>query len=191
MASRRVGRPACSNLRLVILVICFSSVFSLAYPPLYSSYSNARLIESNDDGTTTNALSPRGPFDPELQLGRQGYNVQIQPLRLVSPSISSVRFAISFYSWVMESALEHIQGGIGRWADLRYTYGEIYLSFKGLFTRVVDWEMIYEFAKWMRDRAELGLVGLYRGAIWNVDGEQYVRIVFGIMGMDEKDTVNE
>lgn len=91
----------------------------------------------------------------------------------------------------MESALEHIQGGIGRWADLRYSYGEVYLSFKGLFTRVVDWEMIYEFAKWMRDRAELGLVGIYRGAIWSIDGEQYVRIVFGIIGMDEKDTVNE
>ena len=42
----------------------------------------------------------------------------------------------------------------------------------------------------MKDRAELGLVGVYRGAIWNADGGQYVRIVFGIMGMDEKDTVD-
>ena len=192
MCSQGMGLPAYSHLHLAfLLIICFSSVFSIAYPHFSSSHSDARPIGFRGDGSTSNALLPRGPFDPELQLGRQGYNVQIQPLNLVSPVISSAGFARVFYSQVMASAWAHIQQGTGRWADLRYTYGEVYLSFKGLFTRVVDWEMIYEFAKWMRDRAELGMVGLYRGAIWSLDEEQYVRIVFGIMGMNEHDTVGD
>lgn len=79
----------------------------------------------------------------------------------------------------MAQALERIEDGAGRFGELRFTRGEVFLSFKGLIVPTVDWEMVYEFAKWMRDRAELGLVGVYRGAIWNEGFMQYVEIFFG------------
>ena len=127
----------------------------------------------------THELPPRSLIHAEVHLGAVPYGVKIRPLNFFSPVIAAAGFAESFYTQVMAQALERIEDGAGRFGELRFTRGEVFLSFRGLIKPAVDWEMVYEFAKWMRDRAELGLVGMYKGAIWNEGFMQYVEIFFG------------
>ena len=163
---------------LPYLFTCFAG----AYPTV--SYRTHELTPDLDDHTSANLFLSRGLFTAELYLGTAPYGVRIRPLNLMSPIVTAAGFAQSFYAGVMVEALERIEDGTGRFVELRFVRGELFLSFEGMIRRAVDWEMIYEFAKWMRDRAELGLVGTYHGVIFNERTAQYVEIVCGIISRE-------
>ena len=169
---------------LIIFLIACSFSPSLSQPITPNSVND----HSTRFGSTacTHELPPRSLIHAEVHLGTVPYGVKIRPINLFSPVIAAAGFAESFYTEVMAQALERIEDGAGRFREFRFTRGEVFLSFKALIVPAVDWEMVYEFAKWMRDRAELGLVGVYRGAIWNEGFMQYVEIFFGTERRIEK-----
>ena len=173
-----------SSYLATFLIVCFLPICFAISKPLYPDTSHLRSSWASSDLSTTQ-LSPRAIWDTESHVGSVPYGVRLYPLSLFSPVIAAAGFAESFYAQVMAQALERIEDGAGRFAELIFTKGEVFMSFKGLTRPIVDWEMVYEFAKWMRDRARLGLVGIYRGRIWSKSNMHTVEILFGIVGMDE------